>query len=232
MTAEMILAEMAKVYAGSRSYLDTGCVCTEFLTRSGGEDFVSTRPFRTVFIRPARFRFEFSSSHPGRTERYRYIIHAEKGAVQTWWDLRPGVELPRTLGLALAGATGVSGGSAHTIASLLMPDEVGGLRLTDLAELVRSDDGNLDGIKCYRVIGRPPAPAGPQAEAARQQFRELTGLEPPTEFEPLTLWIDRDTLLLRRIDRRTVSFVEETTTYSPAVDTPISDEDMAFDPPC
>src|SRR4051794_40464398 len=132
MTAEQILEGMAAVYAGCRTYRDTGRVHTRFLTRRGRLDFESTKPFRTAFVRPDRFRFEFASHFPGQAEMHRFIVHMAGRVVQTWWDLRPGVERQSRLGMALAGATGVSGGAAHTVPALLLPRRVGGRRLTDL----------------------------------------------------------------------------------------------------
>ena len=35
--------------------------------------------------------------------------------VQTWWDLTPGIKKPESFALALAGATGVSSSSSHTV---------------------------------------------------------------------------------------------------------------------
>src|SRR5581483_3621770 len=126
MTAEDILTTAEAAYARCRTYADTGCVRTVFLEPDGRTDFVSTTPFETAFVRPDRFRFEFSTHHPKTTEFSRYIIAASGPEVQAWWDIRPGVERPESLAMALAGATGVSGSAAHTVPSLLMPDRVTG----------------------------------------------------------------------------------------------------------
>jgi hypothetical protein len=232
MTAEQILDRVAGVYAGCRSYRDSGCARSRFLGLPGLPEFETDKPFRTAFVRPDRFRFEFSD--PGGTEPYRYIVHAAGDVFQTWWDVRPGVERKSSLGLAVAGAAGVSDGAAHTVPALLMPEPVGGLRLTGLLELARLDDGDLTGAECYRLRGRPPGPAGAQAAASQQLFREMTGIDPPAEFEPMVLWIDQRTLLLRRVEgRHRLPFGEsvQVTTYEPEVDVRISDEELSFDPP-
>src|SRR5258708_2518928 len=140
MTAEEIVAATEAVYASCRTYADTGCVRTVFLRRDGRTDFVSSTPFETAFIRPDRFRFEFSTHHPHQTEFSRYIIVAQGSVVQTWWDIRPGIEQVESLSRALAGATGVSSSSAHTIPALLMPDQVSGWRLGERATLARLED--------------------------------------------------------------------------------------------
>lgn len=47
------------------------------------------------------------------------------------------------------GATGVSGGSAHTVPALLMPDEVGGRSLAELADSAeRLADETVEGAVC------------------------------------------------------------------------------------
>lgn len=234
MTAEQILAGMVDVYAGCQSYCDTGVVRTRFLGQPDLSELESGQPFRTAFVRPDRFRFEFSSTHPGKAAPYKYIVHGAGEVVQTWWDVRPGVERHPSLGLALAGATGISGGAAHTVPALLLSETVGGQRLTGLGELTCLDDGDLGGVGCYRVQGRPPAAAGPMAEDARRMFREMTGMNPPTEFEPVVLWVDKRTQLLRQVERRhRLPFGEsvQVATYEPALNAPVPDGELAFDAP-
>jgi hypothetical protein len=236
MTAEQILAEMTRVYAACRSYRDFGVVRRRFGGLPGIPESEDDRPFRTAFVRPDRFRFEFSSTHANTSGRTRYIVHASGETIQTGWDVSPGIERSEGLSSALAGATGVSGGSAHTVPAMLLPDLVRGRRLTDLEEVSLLDDGDHDGAACYRVQGRPSAPSGPRGEASRRLFRDMTGLEPPTKFEPVLLWIDRRTLLLRRVEHEMRLSLQgeasiEVRTYEPAVDIPIADEELAFNPP-
>ncbi len=73
--------------------------------------------------------------------------------------------------MALAGATGVSSGSAHTIPALLLPREVGGRMLTDLEQPKRGEDKVLDDHKCFTIVAR---------------FAD----------EPITIWIDQGTFLI------------------------------------
>ena len=46
--------------------------------------------------------------------------------------------------LGIAGATGVSGGSAHTIPTLLLPDQIGGRSMASLTDLTRLPDEAVD----------------------------------------------------------------------------------------
>src|SRR5262249_47398083 len=122
MNPEQILAALAEVYAECRSYRDAGRVVTRFLPAGDRRPHSSVRQFATAFVRPGRFRFEYRQRYREEDAWDRYIVWAHGAEVRTWWDVRPGVEEAKSLGMALAGATGVSGGSAHTVPALLLPD--------------------------------------------------------------------------------------------------------------
>lgn len=205
LTAQAVLVRMAKAYADCKSYRDTGVVKTEFVSASGR--MMEEKPFKTALVRPDRFRFEYTESPAGRV--LRYIVWRKGKDVQTWWDVRPGIEKLESLSLALAGATGVSSGAAHTIPALLLGNEVGGLKLSDLKAANRIEDAKLEEVECFRVEG------------------EHGGA-------PTTLWIDKATFLVRRIDSETEfdDFrTEETTTYHPIINDEIPKEMLEFDPP-
>jgi outer membrane lipoprotein-sorting protein len=233
LSAAEILERMAKIYAKCKTYQDTGCVTIVFTSADG--QHTDKRPFSTAFVRPDRFRFEFKSSFDG-SKWHRYIVWAEGKDVRTWWDIRPGVEKQSSLSLGLAGPTGVSGGSAHTIPSHLMPDSIGGKRFTDLTELKLLEDAKLGGVDCFRIKGKLVINLDPtELERVRKKVRKVTGKDPtPSKRGPETLWIDKSTFLLRRIDEETQfdNFrTESTTTYEPLIDERIADKQLKFDPP-
>ena len=68
------------------------------------------RPFATAFVRPGRFRFQFTDTGLGDRSS-RYIVWADGNEVLSWWDAKPGVRHPGALQDALAPAAGISGGS-------------------------------------------------------------------------------------------------------------------------
>jgi outer membrane lipoprotein-sorting protein len=206
LTAKELIDRMGKVYADCNSYRDTGVVTTVFI--EAGSEWTEKKPFQTGFVRPNRFRFEYTDEKRNGAE-YRYIVWRKGDEVQTWWDVSPGIEKPESLGLALAGATGVSGGSAHTIPELLLGEEVGGISLTAITKIKRIEDAEFDNVDCFRVTG---------------VFVD----------NPERIWIDKETFLIRRIDTQ-VEFddfrTDETTTYDPAINEEIADSKLAFDPP-
>jgi outer membrane lipoprotein-sorting protein len=234
MTGEDILAAAKAAYARCPTYADTGCVRTVFRKPDGRINFVSTTPFETAFVRPNRFRFEFSTHHPKMTEFSRYLIVENGPEVLTWWDLRPGVERPGSLATAVAGATGVSGASAHTVPALLMPHRVPGCRRSERAALTRLEDAELDGVACFGVERR--AVIDPEeAHRFREEAIRLLGWAPPAaESDPDVLWVDQRTFLIRRIESGTrfpTFRTESVTTYQPVVDEDVPDDHLVFDPP-
>jgi hypothetical protein len=172
LTAQQILDRVAKTYATCKTYRDTGIVKSRFI----GPDvnFEVEKPFTTAFVRPDRLRFEYKEIRRDGRE-YRYIVWRSGEEIRSWWDVAPGVKKPDSLAVALAEATGVSGGSAHTVPALLLPKEIPGWRLTDMTEAKRIGDDKYGKSDCFRVEGK-------------------------TAEYPVTLWIDKETFLVRKID--------------------------------
>lgn len=205
-TAEEILAQMSKIYAGCKTYQDHGIVTIKIIRSN--DEMIMERPFTTAFIRPSRFRYEYKEKKPYSNKEYRYIIWSGGQEVKSWWDINPGIQKKQSLSMALAGATGVSGGSAHTIPALLLP-EVGGCPLTDIRDAKRIDDAIVDNANCFRIEGK------------------YCG-------ESSIIWIDAKSFLVRFIttEHKFPEFRSETkTSYSPIVDGSISEKALEFDPP-
>ena len=198
---KQILDRMAKAYADCKSYRDSGVVTTVFVKNTAKRTV--EKPFTTAFVRPDLFRFEY------KDKNRRYLISANGQNVQTWWDVKPGIQKPESLLLALGGATGVSGGSAARIPAMLMPGKLkgwGGVHISDAKQI---KDGKLENVDCLRLEGKY---AG----------------------NPITLWIDKKSYLVRRIDeqRKFDDFrTERTTMYDPTIDGKITIKTLEFDPP-
>ena len=206
-TPREILGRAEKVYATCKTYKDSGFVRAVIIPKEG-ENVVSEKPFTTAFVRPDRLRFEYTEPKP-QGHAVRYLIRMQGPEVLSWWGIRPGVTREDSLALALAKATGVSGGSAHTVPSLLMPDGQIGARATDLKDPKRVGDDKQDGVDCFRVEGR---------------FGNATR----------TLWVDKGTSLLRRLDDTIETNdlrIVSTTIYEPSAGGEIAPKLLEFDPP-
>jgi hypothetical protein len=115
-----------------------------------------------------------------------------------------------------------------------MPDRIRGEKLTDLGELKRLEDARLDGIECYRVQGQVVV-TPEEKERRHREAIERTG-EAPEEVEqgPQTLWVEKGSFLLRRIeqqDRFSTFRTDDVTTYEPRVGVRITEDQLRFDPP-
>lgn len=203
-SASEIIDRMAAAYLKCNTYTDTGSVTTVFKSADGTRTVV--KQFSTALVRPGQFRFEYSEV--GESDS-RYVVWQKGSDVRTWWDVTKEAERPSSLGLALAGATGVSSGSAHTVPALLMPEEVGGRLFTDLQELQRGEDEALGTHKCFTI-------------------------EALYVDSPIKIWIDQDTFAIRRIDGTTelegFSTVE-TTVYQPIIDKDVAPALLDYNAP-
>ena len=203
-TAEQILERVAKTYAHCKTYLDAGVVETTYIRSLSRQ--LESKPFMTAFVRPDRFRFEYKArSYSTNKVETSHIVWRDKKN----WVAEPEDSKKDPFMMALAGETGVSTGSAHTVPALLLPDEVAGRRITEMTEPERLKDETLGKARCFRIRG-------------------LHG------GQPATVWIDKRFFLLRRIDQDHdyKDFRTETRTlYQPILDKKIKPEFLEFKPP-
>jgi hypothetical protein len=175
-TAQELLREVVARYAAMSSYMDSGVVRQWF---KAGEAPHETQ-FSTSFKKPAFFRFEFSSPHPFAPLRHIITRHVVGSDGKTAYSLTkeheatPHLETEESLSMAVAGATGISVGAAHTIGRLLLP-EVGGVSLLDLIHARFKEETEVDSVSCYCISARHPK--GPELE----------------------LWVETDTLVIRKL---------------------------------
>ena len=206
-TAQQIMEQAISTYASCDSYLDEGEVRTLYLDPRG--NFTEVKPFSTAFVRPAEFRFEFKHRNDEDEDWQSYIVWKGKDAVKKWWSIDPGARSPESLSMAIAGATGVSSGAAMAIPSLLLPDLMG-KRYAMLTGLELLGEEQVDGSGAYKIEGKD------------------------TGGRTLTLWIDKDSLLIvKTFERKKFErFEAETTTiYKPQVNVEVAEESLAFNAP-
>ena len=90
-----------------------------------------------------------------------------------------------------------------------MPGKLKGWGGVHISNAKRIEDGKLEKFECFRLEGK-------------------------YVNNPITLWIDKTSYLVRRVDEQ-AKFddfrTEQTTTYDPVIDGKITDEMLEFDPP-
>ena len=207
LTARQILDHTATIYRECKSYHDSGVVKT-VLIKAGG-NLIEEKPFITSFIRPDRFRFEYFEKEANKQER-RYFVWQKRNNIVAWRDfkIKLGIDRPKSISSALAGAMGVSGGSAYTIPRMLLPDQIKGWSLTDMSDIKRIDDSKIENNGCYCIQGRH-------------------------DDSPMTLWIDKETFLVRRIDsqHKFDNFrTESITTYDSMINGEITEKMLEYIP--
>ncbi len=218
-----VLARMAAAYGGCKTYRDNGVVTTAIFSPSR---LVERKPFSTRFVREEGFLFEFRSRR-GEDDWDQYAVWNEGERTRTWWSMMPEREESDSLSMALAAATGISGGSAFRVPGLLM------------AELYNRYGPSISSQDA-RFLDVP--------EAASENCAVIEIALAPGSIEQL--WINRSTFLLHRVveprcslgplpidarklieagsaGRDSVEY-ETTTVYEAAFDAPIWAEELVF----
>jgi hypothetical protein len=149
MTAIEVLRTMLLKYSIMKSYQDSGVVLHQRPDRPEPNQVI----FSTSFLRPDRFRFEWTTHHPYpplrhlKTER---VIWSDGGGAFLYDNHDGGsVEQQEDLIMAIAGATGVSMGSALTVSNMLLP-EIGAVSPIDFADKELREDV-FEGIRSHCI---------------------------------------------------------------------------------
>lgn len=204
--ATQILNNMFSAYSRARSYQDEGILVTTTDTATGGT--IEKMPFKTFFQRPNLFRFEwteFTISKLGTT--YRIWFNGKEAF--TYWE-PDRYEKEESLGLAVAGATGVSSRTVNTVSDMLLPDELGPSSLKTLAKVSLLGEDVFEGTPCYRIKGME-------------------------DDETTELWVGKNDFLLRKLKRERKQgdelLIREEMRRNIQVGHPISESVFNYNPP-
>jgi hypothetical protein len=154
--ARQLLEQVAATYASMISYSDVGCVVQHLQP----DDPVLRTDFSTLCARPSLFRFEFSRPHPYPPLRHmvtRHVVGSDgfgAYALRQEYEMPPMLVARRDLSHAVSGVAGISSGSAHHIARLLL--DVDGLSILDLTDARIINDEVIDGAICHRISALLP----------------------------------------------------------------------------
>ena len=202
-TAQGVLDAMTRAYARCVSYRDEGKVTVAFESDSGS--IATTASFTTLFVRPDRFRFECAGTNVTRSP-FRFILWREGAATRHWSSRLPGVKTDATFdaGVAAAAATAVSNRASAMVPSLLLPGSVASWGLSAMGAMTLGTEP-VEGHDCFKIAGK-------------------------FETNERTLWVDKKSLLLRRVEELMVTDdarTRRTVTYEPAFDEKIDDAQLA-----
>jgi hypothetical protein len=217
MSAVQVLLAMKKVYGNCRSYRDSGDVRRS--SETDGGHFGSEVPFATAFVRGGAFRFQFTDEGLGESAS-EYVVWSDGKDVRSWWDAQPGVRRVASLQEALDAASGISADSSLRVPGMLLPHVVGGG--APLLDPERIGDDTDRGVPCLRIRGK----------GRRTPYTQTSGsITVTVQEDTLTLWIDRATFLLRRVEELQVMDTyrtRSTTTYEPQMNVEIPAAELAF----
>lgn len=209
LSATQILSQMLDKYRNCQSYRDTGINKVIYHSQDEG-DRTDESPFKTTFVRPNRFRLEYGEvSGEDRTKKRPYIFWTNGTDTRKWRDVAQEEEKPESLATALLYAHGSTFHTSTTVPTFLDLTTISWFPpSTD--ELKKLPDERLGEVDCFRI----------QTTDLKQNVR--------------TLWIAKDTYLLRRFDvlppkSPTSGFwFEVSMTYEPSINESIPDKELEF----
>lgn len=176
-----ILSRMKTRYQRCRSYSDSGVI------RNLGESDIRKK-FKTYFVRPNKFRFEWTSYHPyfgKKGELQHYMIWSDGRDTFVRYHFNEYlIKKVGSLSDAVASATGISSGTVHTIYRLLLPNALKrSSSLLNLKEASMAPSGSVLGESCIHVKGLRPI------------FTETAAMD----AQLTELWISRNDYGLRKL---------------------------------
>lgn len=218
-TPEQKLKACAALYASSKTYQDSGAVETVLAGSNR-----SKRPFSTVYERDGRFLWQYKDSRlPGGAPSHEYFVWStDQKSFKSFWTLNGELSNHPTLAEAMAGPTGISGGSATLIIPLLTGKIQMKYLTTDVVEPQDAGTEKVDGQMCSVIKG----------------VYKL----PPMGDTKVTLWLD-ERMAIRKVETTKVidpAQIEGSkggkpfTAHTTITVTPVFDEkidDKAFEPP-
>ncbi len=152
MTANTVLQVMLDKYSRMQTYQDRGVVLIEWPDKNETDTII----FSTFFRRPNYFRFDWTLHHPYPALRHlktHRVVWSDgnDSFLYTEGDETRSVKPQESLFMAVAGATGVSKGSALTVFNMLMP-EMGAVSVTSMQNMELSET-RFEGVLCYLIRG-------------------------------------------------------------------------------
>ncbi len=154
-SAADLLARTASIYGSCSTYQDTGEVTTVFITGRWPWDRRTQRTrFKTAFVRPNRFLFEYREVGVGpESEWHGGVMWMRGPELRNWSTHKLVPDEYKSASDAMGAFAGVSSGASHFIPRMLDSKlgAAGSLPDSPTARVV--GNGDLDGVLCTRVEG-------------------------------------------------------------------------------
>ena len=148
LTAKEIIEKMIETYKNSISYQDTGIVIETTFSEKLGK-IVNKKPFKTYFVRPNLFRFEWKESfYPGK-RMYRCVVWCNGKDTYTYWQTGK-LERMRNLKDGILANAGVSSGSSYTVPSMLIFSEESFILKNLVIEKITNEE-EINRTLCYVI---------------------------------------------------------------------------------
>lgn len=214
-SSEDVLEKTQAAYAALKSYSDTGSVDTEFGPKEGLVREHHT--FKTLYRAPRHFLFDFVKAE----DADRFVVWSDDEAFHSWWQATGVAETyPKGQGAGVFVT-----GSVPTLNALdeIAPLLFSGAGLT--GSITEFGDGKVAGTEainghpCQKLVG---------------VGKSMYGTGAVVNVRPMTIWIDAQTSLVRRVfedssDGATIS--RTTITFEPQINPTLDDAKFLFTPP-
>jgi len=146
--ARQIIKKMGVIYSSCSSYQDSGLV--QKIPSDHSDKFNIQKKFRTYFVRPDLFRFEWEEKLPSIQKTYIYVVWKNEKETYTYWGLGGEKRPEKNLEEAISANTGVSSGGIRTVPFLLIKQERSSI-LNGLVNETLIGEVSLDGVHCYLI---------------------------------------------------------------------------------
>lgn len=215
-----VLAKSKAAYAHLKSYSDTGTVDQDFGPPNGRAHERHT--FKTFYRGPRHFYFDFVKSRS--VDRW-VAWSNDDNTLHIWWKTNPREETyPKgkwQVPLLIGGSQTI--GSLTQLFPFFFPDDKLFGTLTELGDTTPAGKEVLNGHDCFKIKG-----------TARSVYQ---GTGHVVNIRPVTVWIDAQTFLVRRVFEDTAQgaapgwIQRTTTTFEPQPNPALTDAQFQFKPP-
>jgi hypothetical protein len=210
-TASDVLQRTRTAYHNLHTYSDTGDVATEY-QGVGTNVLTNTKgSFQTSYEAPRHFRLKFKKENG---EQLAIWTIGQERTVYSWWSVTLAQDSNPTVVPFLTAAHPTMG-TTTLIPALLFPQASFNGQFDQLTDPKLETNEHIDGHTCYKITGNEAAIKG-------------------TMVRPLTLWIDTESLLVRRVVEGTPQSMGKggvsRTTWNirPQADPMLKEEDFVF----